>query len=51
MGMSVGAQERKVSSTCRLDTLERKRLHVKQSIDHVLNTPKAHSYADPRSHI
>jgi len=36
------------SSAGAFDTLERKRLHVKQYIDHVLNTLKAHS--DPHSH-
>jgi hypothetical protein len=33
-----------------LDTLERKRLHVKQSIDHALNTLRAHSHSGPHSH-
>jgi hypothetical protein len=37
------------SSAGTLDTLERKRLHVKQSIDHVLNTLKAHSPSDSHS--
>jgi hypothetical protein len=33
-----------------LDTLERKRLHVKQSMDQVLNTVKVHYQSDPHSH-
>ena len=32
-----------------LDTLSRKRLHVKQSIYHALNTLKSHSHSDPHS--
>jgi hypothetical protein len=47
--MDVG-KERKACSMCAWDTLERKRLHVKQSIDQALNTLKAHSRSDPHSH-
>jgi hypothetical protein len=34
-----------------LDSLERKRLYVKLSIDHALNTLKAHAYSDNYSHM
>jgi hypothetical protein len=33
-----------------LDSLERKRLHVKQSIDHALNSLKSHTHPDSHSH-
>src|ERR1700691_2352180 len=49
--MSLGmGKDRKAISADALDTLERKRLHVKQPIDHMLNTLKAHSHSDPHSH-
>jgi len=34
-----------------LETSVRKRLHVKQSIDHALNTFKGHSHSDPHTHM
>jgi hypothetical protein len=43
-------KDRKASSAGALDTLERKGLHVKQSISHVLNALKAHSHSDPHSY-
>jgi len=45
--------ERKAGSTGPLDCLEnsvRKRLHVKQSIDHALNSLKGHSHSDSHMH-
>ena len=43
-------KEWKECSTGFLGTLERKRFHVKQSIDNDLNMLKAHSNPDPHSH-
>ena len=51
LGTSVGVgKERNAFSTGALDNIERKRLHVKQSIYQALNTLKAHSHSDFHSH-
>ena len=41
--------DQKASSAGGMGSLERKLLHVKQSIDHVLNILKAHSHSHPYS--
>jgi hypothetical protein len=49
-----GPTERKKSPTGALDCLEntfRKRLHVKQSIEHTLNSHKGHSHLDSHTYM
>jgi hypothetical protein len=45
-----GSADKRISCIGPLDSLERKRLHVKQSIDHALNTFKSHAHSDSHSH-
>jgi hypothetical protein len=45
-----GSADERTSCIGPLDSLERKRLHVKQSIDHALKSLKSHTHSDSHSH-